>query len=180
VIPARASGPAQRFRDYTLPRLRALLEQHAVLLVLDNLETLLTDGGEWRIALWGDVVAVLLGHEGLSRVVLTSLRAPAAHPRLQREAIHARRAGGGDAPRSPGVTEAVRGATDPAVLAATDVEFAAYPHHGDAPRAPNRGRRGGALVAAAARYGVPRESCMTRANWRRHWPRPAGATRPSG
>ena len=82
----------KHFRAYTLPRLRALLQQHALLLVLDNLETLLTESGNWRDPLWGDVVAALLTHDGLSRVVLTSRRQPAGlsgHPRLQVEAIHA-------------------------------------------------------------------------------------------
>lgn len=81
-----------RFRDYTLPRLRALLQENACLLVLDNLETLLTESNEWRIALWGEVIAAMLDHEGDSRVVLTSRRVPAAlaaHPRLQIEPIHA-------------------------------------------------------------------------------------------
>ena len=82
----------KQFRAYTLPRLRALLQQHALLLVLDNLETLLTESGKWRDPLWGDVVAALLAHKGLSRVVLTSRRQPAGlsgHARLQVEAIHA-------------------------------------------------------------------------------------------
>lgn len=82
----------QRFRAYTLPRLRALLEQHALLLVLDNLETLLSDADQWRDPLWGEVLATLLQHNGLSRVVLTSRRVPAAltaHPQVQIEPIHA-------------------------------------------------------------------------------------------
>jgi len=82
----------QRFRDYTLPRLRALLEQNALLLVLDNLETLLTDSNQWRIPLWGAVIETLLAQNGPSRVLLTSRRAPAAlahDVRLQIEPIHA-------------------------------------------------------------------------------------------
>ncbi len=80
------------FRQYTLPRLAALLQQRSLLLVLDNLETLLTASGDWRDPLWGDLVAALLAHNGPSRVVLTSRRRPAAldgHPRLHVEAIHA-------------------------------------------------------------------------------------------
>ena len=61
-----------RFRAYTLPRLRTLLQQNSLLLVLDNLETLLTDSNRWRDPLWGEVVVALLAHNGLSRVVLTS------------------------------------------------------------------------------------------------------------
>jgi hypothetical protein len=82
----------QRFRQFTLLQLRALLQQNALLLVLDNLEGLLTDSGGWRDTLWGEVLAALLAHNGPSRIVLTSRRVPAdleQHPRLQREAIHA-------------------------------------------------------------------------------------------
>ena len=82
----------QRFRLYTLPQLRDLLQRHSLLLVLDNLENLLTPSGGWRDPLWGEVVAALLSHHGPSRVVLTSRRVPAdleKHPKLQREAIHA-------------------------------------------------------------------------------------------
>ena len=81
-----------RFRQYTLPRLSALLKQKSLLLVLDNLETLLTDSDGWRDALWGEVVAALLAHDGPSRVVLTSRRVPAGlanHAKVQVEAIHA-------------------------------------------------------------------------------------------
>ena len=81
-----------RFRQYTLPRLRALLKQKSLLLVLDNLETLLTDSDGWRDPLWGEVVAALLAHDGPSRVVLTSRRVPAGlanQPKVQVEPIHA-------------------------------------------------------------------------------------------
>jgi len=47
----------QHFRQYTLPRLRTLLQRSSLLLVLDNLETLLTASDGWRIPLWGEVVA---------------------------------------------------------------------------------------------------------------------------
>jgi len=82
----------QRFRQFTLPRLRALLQQNSLLLVLDNLETLLSESNNWRDPLWGEVVATLLAHDGPSRVVLTARRLPTdleKHPRLLREAIHA-------------------------------------------------------------------------------------------
>ncbi|OUL97932.1 hypothetical protein A8M77_34300 [Variovorax sp. JS1663] len=82
----------KRFSHYTLPRLRALLEERALLLVLDNLETLLTDSDQWRIPLWGEMLHTLLAHQGLSRVVLTSRRVPAAlahDERVQVEPIHA-------------------------------------------------------------------------------------------
>ena len=80
------------FRQYTLPRLRAMLNQNSLLLVLDNLETLLTDSDGWREPLWGEVVAALLAHDGPSRVVLTSRRVPADlanHGNVQVEPIHA-------------------------------------------------------------------------------------------
>jgi hypothetical protein len=82
----------ERFRGFTLPRLRALLGGYSLLLVLDNLETLLTGSGNWRDPLWGDVVAALLGHDGPSRAVFTSRRLPAGladHPGLQVEPMHA-------------------------------------------------------------------------------------------
>ena len=81
-----------RFRQYTLPRLRTLLQQNSLLLVLDNLETLLTPSDGWRVPLWGEVVAALLAHDGPSRIVFTSRRVPAdlaRHPKVQVEAIHA-------------------------------------------------------------------------------------------
>ncbi|MEW6755424.1 MAG: hypothetical protein AB1505_31260, partial [Candidatus Latescibacterota bacterium] len=81
-----------RFRRFTLPRLRAMLEQQAVLLVLDNLETLLTESNQWRDPLWSEVVGALLGHGGTSRVVLTSRRVPvglADNALVRVESIHA-------------------------------------------------------------------------------------------
>jgi hypothetical protein len=87
-----ALDDAQRWRNFTLPQLRALLSQYSLLLVLDNLESLLTGSDGWRDPRWEELLAVLLDHQGASRVVLTSRRLPrslADHPRLQREAIHA-------------------------------------------------------------------------------------------
>jgi len=75
-----------------LPRLKKLLETNSLLLVLDNLESLLTPEGVWRDARWQGLLETLLGHAGLSRTVLTSRRLPAdleRHPGVQREAIHA-------------------------------------------------------------------------------------------
>jgi tetratricopeptide (TPR) repeat protein len=60
-----------------LPRLSALLREEALLLVLDNLETLLSDARAWRDPLFGLLLDGLTGHGGLSRVVLTSRVAPA-------------------------------------------------------------------------------------------------------
>jgi tetratricopeptide (TPR) repeat protein len=58
------------------PLLTELAERHRVLLVLDNIESLLSDGGQWRDKRWGTVITALCGHNGLGRVVLTSRRLP--------------------------------------------------------------------------------------------------------
>lgn len=55
-----------------LPRLTQLLEESAILLVLDNLESLLSSSGQWRDARWGMLLDALLKPGGLSRVILTS------------------------------------------------------------------------------------------------------------
>ena len=60
-----------------LPRLRRLLEDNGILLLLDNLETLLTGDGQWRDPRWGPLMTALTGHGGESRVVLTSRISPA-------------------------------------------------------------------------------------------------------
>jgi hypothetical protein len=55
-----------------LPRLRQLMADKGVLLVLDNLETLLTPAGTWRDPAWGQLIGALAGHDGESRLILTS------------------------------------------------------------------------------------------------------------
>jgi hypothetical protein len=60
-----------------VPRLRRLLEDNGILLVLDNLETLLTPTGTWRDPRWEPLIAALTGHGGESRVILTSRIPPA-------------------------------------------------------------------------------------------------------
>lgn len=82
----------ERFSQFALPRLKALLEQHSILLVLDNLETLLTSSNGWRDEMWGPFVEALLAHNGPSRVVLTSRRVPRdldGDGRVLSESIHA-------------------------------------------------------------------------------------------
>lgn len=82
----------QKFQRVALPRLRSLLANNSVLLVLDNLEGLLNASGEWRDPRWGELLSVLLDHKGMSRLVLTSRRLPATlanDARLQIDAIHA-------------------------------------------------------------------------------------------
>jgi hypothetical protein len=60
-----------------LPQLRALLRDSGLLLVLDNLETLLTPEGGWRDPRWGPLIDALIGHDGGSRVIFTSRTLPA-------------------------------------------------------------------------------------------------------
>ena len=73
-----------------LPTLTQFAEQSRVLVVIDNIESLLTDNGEWRDARWGLLVGALTGHGGLSRVVLTSRRRPVElDGRVRAEAVHA-------------------------------------------------------------------------------------------
>jgi tetratricopeptide (TPR) repeat protein len=82
---------AEEFATW-LPRLTELLEQRSVLIVLDNLESLLTPAGRWRDERWGHLVDALLAHHGLSRTVLTSRRRPADlgdDGRVLAEPIHA-------------------------------------------------------------------------------------------
>jgi hypothetical protein len=72
-----------------LPRLESMLADNAVLIVLDNVESLLTETGNWRDPQFARVVASLVGHGGLSRVLLTSRVRPAHLPEsLIIEAIH--------------------------------------------------------------------------------------------
>ena len=59
-----------------LPRLTKLLEQRRLLIVIDNLESLLTESGSWRDERWDSVIGALTTHAGLGRVILTSRRVP--------------------------------------------------------------------------------------------------------
>ena len=80
-----------------LPRLRQVMEASGVLLVLDNLETLLTPEGGWRDPGWGQLISALADHEGESRLILTSRIAPSGldvcepggQPRLVTLPVHA-------------------------------------------------------------------------------------------
>ncbi|GAA1017950.1 hypothetical protein Aple_026690 [Acrocarpospora pleiomorpha] len=76
-IPMRhAVGSEAELRRF-LPRLAAVFREEAVLLVLDNVDTLLSGNGSWRDPMWGLLMESLTSHGGLSRVVLTSRVAPA-------------------------------------------------------------------------------------------------------
>ncbi len=59
-----------------LPRLTAALANSAVLIVLDNVESLLTERGAWRDPRWKLLIEAIVGHEGLSRLVITSRHIP--------------------------------------------------------------------------------------------------------
>jgi tetratricopeptide (TPR) repeat protein len=63
--------------DAFLPRLRQVMRTSGLLLVLDNLETLLTPDGSWRDPRWGPLLGALTGHGGESRVIMTSRIPPA-------------------------------------------------------------------------------------------------------
>jgi CHAT domain len=55
-----------------LPSLGKVMADSGVLLVLDNLETLLTADGTWRDPGWAPLIGALAGHDGESRLILTS------------------------------------------------------------------------------------------------------------
>ncbi|MGH3907097.1 MAG: hypothetical protein ACRDTE_23415 [Pseudonocardiaceae bacterium] len=59
-----------------LPTLTAVLADAGLLLVLDNLETLLTPDGQWRDLRWAPLIGALTGHAGPSRLILTSRIVP--------------------------------------------------------------------------------------------------------
>ena len=76
--------------DAFAPRLRQVMADSGALLVLDNLDTLLTPGGAWRDPRWGTLVAALSGHDGESRLILTSRIPPAdIDPRVLTLSVHA-------------------------------------------------------------------------------------------
>ncbi len=66
----------ERLQDF-LPTLTDVLADASLLLVLDNLETLLTPEGQWRDLRWAPLIGALTGHHGSSRVILTSRTMPA-------------------------------------------------------------------------------------------------------
>jgi hypothetical protein len=67
------------FRDW-LPRLVEVLENNAILIALDNLESLLTETRQWRDPRWGLLIEAMLTPGGLSRTLLTSRIRPAVLP----------------------------------------------------------------------------------------------------
>jgi hypothetical protein len=72
-----------------LPRLTELVEQRRTLIVIDNAESLISEGGEWRDGRWGQVIGALTAHRGLGRLILTSRRVPVGLTGLRVEAVDA-------------------------------------------------------------------------------------------
>jgi hypothetical protein len=66
----------ERLQDF-LPTLTAIFADAGLLLVLDNLDTLLTPDGQWRDRRWAPLISALTSHQGSSRVILTSRIVPA-------------------------------------------------------------------------------------------------------
>lgn len=76
--------------DTFMPRMTRLLEKNGVLIVLDNLETLLTNSGQWKDPMWSLLISALTGHHGESRIVLTSRILPdKVHANVLAVAVHA-------------------------------------------------------------------------------------------
>src|SRR5260370_20787907 len=76
-----------------LPRLTEMMERSRLLIVIDNAESLISEGGEWRDARWGHVLCALTAHGGPGRVSVTSRRVPVGLSRLRVEAVDALSAG---------------------------------------------------------------------------------------
>jgi hypothetical protein len=73
-----------------LPRLTELCARRRLLITLDNIESLLTGTGDWRDDRWTTLIDAVTGHDGPSRLVLTSRRLPARlDVRMRVEAIDA-------------------------------------------------------------------------------------------
>ena len=72
-----------------LPQLTEIMEQRRVLIVVDNVESLLTESGQWRDERWGGVIGAMSAHAGEGRLILTSRRVPLDLTGLQVEAVDA-------------------------------------------------------------------------------------------
>ena len=72
-----------------LPRLTAWARRTRVLIVLDNAESLLAEDGGWKDPRWAQIINALTGHDGLSRLVITTRRLVAGlGPQVRIEAVH--------------------------------------------------------------------------------------------
>ena len=72
-----------------LLKLTELAKRRRMLIVVDNIESLLSDSGQWRDPRWGQVIDALCAHAGRGRVLLTSRRLPAHVTGLLVEAVDA-------------------------------------------------------------------------------------------
>jgi tetratricopeptide (TPR) repeat protein len=71
-----------------LPDLVEACASHRLLIVLDNVESLLDEAGAWRGERWAALVAALSAHGGPSRLVLSSRRVPRdLDPGVRRETV---------------------------------------------------------------------------------------------
>ncbi|HEY2764317.1 MAG TPA: AAA family ATPase [Pseudonocardiaceae bacterium] len=68
-------GTLKRLENF-LPTFTTILADAGLLLVLDNLETLLSPDGQWRDIRWAPLISTLTGRMGSSRVILTSRIVP--------------------------------------------------------------------------------------------------------
>ncbi|URM95131.1 CHAT domain-containing protein [Actinomadura madurae] len=72
-----------------LPALTAFLRDERVLIMIDNVESLLTGKGGWRDPRWGRLLEAMTAHSGRSKIVLTSRRPPVDLPAsVHVEAVH--------------------------------------------------------------------------------------------
>jgi hypothetical protein len=72
---AQAAGSRADLETF-LPRLTQLLEDRSIFVVIDNIESLLTESRTWKDDRWGMLIAAVTRARGLSRIVLTSRYAP--------------------------------------------------------------------------------------------------------
>jgi hypothetical protein len=89
LVPAIDDEPSL---ELAVPDLSRNLGLHAVLVVIDNLESLLTPDGAFRDPRWAALVGAMIGHDGPSRLILTSRIVPvdlAADARVLGEPLHA-------------------------------------------------------------------------------------------
>ena len=59
-----------------LPELTEMMRSQRVLLLVDNVDSLLTEAGQWQLQSWGQVIIAIAAHDGLGKVILTSRRRP--------------------------------------------------------------------------------------------------------
>ncbi|HUZ55278.1 MAG TPA: CHAT domain-containing protein [Streptosporangiaceae bacterium] len=71
-----------------LPELTEMMRNQRVLLIIDNVESLLTGAGQSQFQPWGQIITAIAAHDGVGKVVLTSRRRPEAPQlRLRTEAV---------------------------------------------------------------------------------------------